>query len=81
MLNYVVVSDAFATPWLLCPWSFPGKNTGVGCHFLLHEIFPIQGLNSHLLYWEVDSLPLNHQGSPINIPLKIFFLEVELRRI
>ena len=21
---------------LLCPWDFPGKNTGVGCHFLLH---------------------------------------------
>ena len=20
---------------LLCPWRFPGKNTGVGCHFLL----------------------------------------------
>ena len=20
---------------LLCPWNFPGKNTGVGCHFLL----------------------------------------------
>ena len=19
---------------LLCPWNFPGKNTGVGCHFL-----------------------------------------------
>ena len=19
-----------------CPWDFPGKNTGVGCHFLLH---------------------------------------------
>ena len=19
---------------LLCPWDFPGKNTGVGCHFL-----------------------------------------------
>jgi len=18
-----------------CPWDFPGKNTGVGCHFLL----------------------------------------------
>ena len=18
---------------LLCPWNFPGKNTGVGCHF------------------------------------------------
>ena len=20
----------------LCPWGFVGKNTGVGCHFLLH---------------------------------------------
>ena len=20
---------------LLCPWDFPGKNTGVACHFLL----------------------------------------------
>ena len=23
-----------------CPWHFPGKNTGVGCHFLLQGIFP-----------------------------------------
>ena len=30
--------------------SFPGKNTGVGCHFLLQEIFPTQGLNLHLLH-------------------------------
>ena len=22
---------------LLCPWNSPGKNTGVGCHFLLQE--------------------------------------------
>ena len=22
---------------LLCSWDSPGKNTGVGCHFLLHE--------------------------------------------
>ena len=21
---------------LLCPWDGPGKNTGVGCHFLLY---------------------------------------------
>ena len=33
---------------LLCPWDFPGKNTGVGCHFLLQGIFPTQGLNLHL---------------------------------
>ena len=24
---------------LLCPWNFPGKNTGIGCHFLLRWIF------------------------------------------
>ena len=27
---------------LLCPWDFPGKNTGVGCHFLIQRIFPTQ---------------------------------------
>ena len=26
-------------------WDFPGKNTEVGCHFLLQEIFLIQELN------------------------------------
>ena len=34
----------------LCPWDFPGKNTGVGCHFLLQGIFPAQGSNPRLLY-------------------------------
>ena len=58
----------FATPWtlptrLLCPWKFPGKNTGVGCHFLLQGIFSSQGSNPHLLHCQVGSLPLSHQGS------------------
>ena len=26
-----------------------GKNTGVGCHSLFHEIFPTMGLNAGLL--------------------------------
>ena len=34
---------------LLCPWNFPGKNTGVGSHSLLQGIFPAQGLNPRLL--------------------------------
>ena len=42
----------------------PGKNTGVGCHALLHGIFPTQGLNPGLLPCRVDSL-LSHQGSPV----------------
>ena len=34
----------------LCPWNFSGKNTGMGCHFLLQGIFPTQGLNPWLLH-------------------------------
>ena len=48
---------------LLCLWDFPGKNTGMGCHFLL------QGLNLHLfclLHWQVDSLPLAPRGKPLH---------------
>ena len=53
---------------LLCPWDFPGKNTGVGFHFLLQGFFPIQGSNLHLLHWQADSLPLSHhQGSPFKM--------------
>ena len=45
----------------LCPWDFPGENTGVGCRFLLQWILLTQGSNLHplhLLHWQVDSLPL-----------------------
>ena len=35
----------------LCPRNFPGKNPGVGCHFLLQGIFLTQGLNLCLLCW------------------------------
>ena len=36
----------------LCPWDFPGKNTGVGCHFFLQKIFSTQRLNPCLLHWQ-----------------------------
>ena len=49
---------------LLCPWDFPGKNTGVGYRLLLQQICPTQELKVHFLQWQVDSLPLSHQGSP-----------------
>ena len=50
----------FATPWTVAyqastrrlhPWDFPGKNTGVGYHFLLQGIFLTQGLNPGLPHW------------------------------
>ena len=47
---------------LLCPWDFPGKNTRVGCHFLLQGIFPTQGSNPGLLHFRQMLYHLSHQG-------------------
>ena len=75
VLSHWVMSDS---EWLhglypvgqLCPWNFPGKNTGVGCRFLLQGIFPTQGSNLlilNLLYWQVDSLPLVPPEKPCDV--------------
>ena len=34
----------------------------MGWHFLLQGIFPTQGLSLHFLHWQVDPVPLSHQG-------------------
>ena len=47
---------------LFCPWDFPDENDRAVHHFLLQRIFLTQGLNSHLLHWQADSLPLSHLG-------------------
>ena len=90
-LAHWVVSDSLwprgAQPArLFCPWDFPGKNTGVGCHFLLQGIFPTQGSNLPLLcllHWWADSLLLSLLGSPESGRLNnclhgnIFFLVIK----
>ena len=67
---------------LLCPWDFPGKNTGVECHSLLQGIFTPQGSNPHLLHWQADSSPLSHLGSPLmkNSPALFSSCEQEVVR-
>ena len=53
---------------LLCPWDFPDKNIGVGCHFLFQGIFHTQGLNLcllPLLHFGQILYPLSHLGSPL----------------
>ena len=54
LFSCYVVSDSFVTPWavacqVLCPWHFPGKNTGADCHSHLQGTFWTQGWNPHLL--------------------------------
>ena len=41
LLSHPVVSDSFSAPWIE---DFPGKNTGVGCHFLSPGELPDPGI-------------------------------------
>ena len=52
---------------LLCLWDFPGKDTGVGCHFLFQGIFPTQGSNLGLPHCRQIFYQLSYKGS-----LKLF---------
>ena len=47
----------------LCLWGSPGKNTGLGCHFLLQGIFPTLESNLGLLQCR-QILPTELQGKP-----------------
>ena len=74
----------FAASWTvacqtLCPWNFPGKNTGMGCHSLLWGIFQTQGSNLHLLcllQWQADSWPLHHLQSPPSPSQAVWFFSM-----
>ena len=43
------------------PWNSPGKNIGVGCHFLLQGIFLTQELNLGLLHCRQTLYRLSHR--------------------
>ena len=62
---------------LLRPWDSPGKNSRVGCHFLLQWIFPTQGLSPDLLHCRKILYCLSHQGSP-TFNICVFKAEVSL---
>ena len=56
------------TPWtvpasFLCPGNSLGKNTRVGCHFILQGILPTQGLNLDLPHCGQILYHLSHKGS------------------
>ena len=53
-------------------WDSPGKNTGVGSHFLLQGIFSTQGLRLGLLHCRQIFYHLNYQISPTFPSLQFF---------
>ena len=46
-------------------WDFPGKNTGVGCHFLLQGIVPTQESNQALLHCRRILYQLSFEGGDL----------------
>ena len=72
--NFLKLSHCFCTrvhsvgvqpARLLCSWDFPSKNPGVGCHFLLQEIFQtrdqtwVSCISKRILYcWATWKAPL-----------------------
>ena len=46
-----------------CPWNTPGKNTGVGSHFLLQGIFPTPGIKPGSPVLQADSFTTEPPGS------------------
>ena len=72
LLLYLVAESCPTLLWLwsarpFCPWDFPGKNTGVGCHFLLQprDWINIPGIGRQILdHWATESLGL--QDPPVH---------------
>ena len=62
--------------WFLCPWDFPGRNTGVGCHSLLQGIFLTQGLNPGLLHCRWTFYHLSHTSNTICTRSVIFNIKL-----
>ena len=61
--SHSVMSDSLWPHGLYSPWNSPGQNTGVGSLFLLHGIFPAQGLNPGLPCCRQILYQLSHKGS------------------
>ena len=58
-----VLSNCLQSHGLYSPWNSQGQDTGVGSHFLLHGIFPTQGLNPGLPHCGWILYQLSHQES------------------
>ena len=81
--SYITEGIHFETGFLSCPvlianlWTvafqaplsmdFSGKGTGVGCHFLLQEIFPTQGSNPGLPHCRQTLYCLSLEECPMSI--------------
>ena len=69
---------------LLCPWDSPGKNTRVGCHFLLQGNLPDPGIEPTSLALAGGFFTAEPLGKPINgldRSLQMVTAAMKLRRL
>ena len=74
---------------LLHPWNFPGKSTGVGCHFLLQEICGVEHYRIAIVYFWVNPIILDRPSLQIKftvlkirqamLPVFLFFSQMDRR--
>ena len=62
-------------PWPLCPWDFPGKNTGVGFHFLLQG-FPDPGIKTMSPTLAGGFFTTEPPGNPTHLVVKHISLSI-----
>ena len=69
----------------LRPWDFPGKSTGVGCHFLLQRIFLPQGSNPGPLHYRQtllqSALPGKSNEAEVNVFLESSYFFYDLANV
>ena len=63
LLSHFSCVRLFMIPWIIghqapLPWDSPGKNTAVGCHFLLQGNLPNPGIEPKSPALQADSLPI-----------------------
>ena len=78
LFSHQVVSNSFLIPCRVvsqAPLSMGFLRqeycSGLSFPFPLQEIFLTQGQNICLLHWQVGSLPLSHQVSPLNVLMSL----------
>ena len=74
----VLSCPALCDSWLLCPWVFPGKNTGVACHFLLQgilaNIYWALTIQLEFKFWFCHTLPVTCWVNDLNFWCLSFLL-------
>ena len=67
--TYMDHNDSLRPHGLYGPWNSPGRNTGVGSHYLLQGTFPPQVLKPGLPHCRRILYQPSHQQSPVFIAI------------